>query len=345
MQKAIEEQHTEKAVFSKVSKLFGKAMLTSLGITKSHLVDARQSDRDAEMLPFCWYDGLKEDEDIRTPEACLFLATLLNLEELDGNRVVVEDVHRCSLYKLLGQKEDGTHLEASGQTDLAISIWSPHRFADNCLSFTCAIVELKTTAAPLTEIQLSFELLSASQMSTYGRGVAILGTDLNKKWTTGHFSYLNTIDFRSYASKTIAVEEFKTLIKSCPARQEELQPRRRRLSVVPEDGTDGEGEEPGGGRGTDSRNLERRSDDLEPGGGPSQHSSKTSMTGGNPSGPFNVSDALEQDLAGCFSENEVMMFERQTWLAQYAAVQTKLSGWTKSGLPSTVVLANATNRI
>jgi hypothetical protein len=69
---------------------------------------------------------------------------------------------------------------------------------DLVLSYSVALVELKSGQSDLKQGQLLLQLVSLALISRIGQGVAVLGTDCATKWRLLHFSGYNTIVIHSW---------------------------------------------------------------------------------------------------------------------------------------------------
>jgi hypothetical protein len=112
-----------------------------------------------------------------------------------------------------------------------------------CLPAAFGIVEIKRLSARLNVSQLQLQLVAASLISRFQKGVVLLGTDGNNKWCTVRFSKHNEIALQYYRSGSKCLEEFENLLTDIGGRQEELvraeqeemSNKKPRFSSIPED--------------------------------------------------------------------------------------------------------------
>jgi hypothetical protein len=83
---------------------------------------------------------------------------------------------------------------------------------DLVLSYSVALVELKSGQSDLKQGQLLLQLVSLALISRIGQGVAVLGTDCATKWCLLHFSGYNTIVMQPYTHGKRCIADLKILL-------------------------------------------------------------------------------------------------------------------------------------
>ena len=221
---AVRDSLLERKNFSEASRDFAVSLLGSYNIKWAHKKNNKSCTR-TETPSFNWKvivttpEGnteTKEDEVLRTSSAKDYLAGLLGDLNVNDEKLELIDVHKATVF--LPLKGNGKH--ATGQTDLLLRVVTKNN------DYMVAPVELKTTTADISIVQLVFELLAASLVSAYGKAVVVLGTDLQiegGKWFVGYFLSFNSIEIISYVSSSLALEHFKDLVRQCTIRCQKLQ--------------------------------------------------------------------------------------------------------------------------
>jgi len=209
---SLEDSHTTIKSMSKATENFTTPLLNGLGITWSR---ADGNKEPGQNYTFDWSSG----EDARTEAATAYLKQLLGNLPVDNDLRPLElvDVHTKSLpsLKSCGKK-------AKGKTDAVV------RFEEILVddgaefAFGVGLVEFKTIKAPFKACQLLLEEVCLSRVSKYGESVVLLGTDLNSKWQVCYFDKLHHITCQSFKFGSVALEFFKTMLRSVHQRANSL---------------------------------------------------------------------------------------------------------------------------
>jgi len=149
----------------------------------------------------------------------------------DDRQVDFRDVRSRNLHTLRACGKEST-----GQTDVAITLKELQHSDLAKFNFVIGIVELKTDKAELKGCQQLLELVAMSQMSQYGQGVALLGTDLNKKWEVLYFDKPDHITVQAFRFGSVAIMFFREKLKYVSVRMENLRKARHVLPPVAEMG-------------------------------------------------------------------------------------------------------------
>lgn len=112
---------------------------------------------------------------------------MLPLAVVSGESLGLYDVRNRSLLELKAGKR-----KTNGFADLGLGSEESMKYAvtharDLVLSYTDALVELKTEKEDLKLGQLLLQLVSLAFISGRGQGVVVLGTDCVNKWQLLHF--------------------------------------------------------------------------------------------------------------------------------------------------------------
>jgi hypothetical protein len=310
---------TEKKSFSKASTSFATDLLKDLGISYELRHSSTHDTTDTEAPNFSWVRGGgdvgKEDEDQRTPAACDYVTTLLDMASINDRENVVTlevaDVHNNDMFPLQGH-----HKTATGKTDLVVrEVANSHI---NQLCYAAGLVELKTKAASLCEAQLLFELTSASKMSKYQQGVVLLGTDLNTKWYVVYFQRRNCIVIDQFDDGLVALVSYKELLTSAASRRQHLTALDPIAEHPPPPGDSG-------GNGSSSSSSDDNGDNGDGG-------SRNKSVGGSLQqtmgigGSKGVTDALDQNLDGCCPTDEVDEFDNYQFCCLLATALEQHTG-------------------
>jgi hypothetical protein len=137
----------------------------------------------------------------------------------DQNALGIYDVRNYSLPEV-----KAGNYKSTGKSDLAVGPKESMDYAlvhAKCLvlSYTVALIELKTDKAELKPGQLLLQLVSLAMISGRGQGVVVLGTDCVNTWQLMHFTEHNTIVQQAYMHGKKCIANFKTLILESSARK------------------------------------------------------------------------------------------------------------------------------
>jgi hypothetical protein len=240
-------------------------------------------------------------------------------------KLELTDVHKKNIFINLETKN---HV-ASGDTDLALTM----RNDDGETSLGERLVspiELKTKVAPISKMQLVFEIVAASRVSKFKQNVVGLGTDLQAgescKWSVVYFVEKDKIVIKNFKSPVQALEFFVQRVLLC-----------KTLSAISEKGDDeGDGD---GGDGEDNpwngSEDDGDVDDKQEGGSNDDDDNVNTTLGDGPSsesgddsdtGTLDVIKVLEQDLSGSFPDSEVAAFETEQYLHMFKLYLEQESG-------------------
>ena len=126
--------------------------------------------------------------------------------------------------------------KSNGFSDIAIgdqeSLLSPY-IGDLAFGLSSALIELKTAKAALKQGQLLLQLVSLSTISNARKGVAVLGTDCDKKWRLVYFTKFNEITIQQYKCGKKCLADYSSLIQSSADKAQTLVPGP--LSTIPEE--------------------------------------------------------------------------------------------------------------
>jgi hypothetical protein len=202
---------------SEATHNFTRLLLQDLGV--KHIVRPVIADTGVgEVNKYPWGD--KEHEEDGLPGCKLILEAELLPLALDGSPLGLFDVRSLPLPELEAGKR-----KSHGFSDLALGLQPSMAYASVCcedlmLSYTAALVELKTQKMELNQRQLLLQLISLSQIAGNGQGVVVLGTDCVDKWLLLHFSSYNTIVVQPYVHGKKCLADFKTLVAGSLERME-----------------------------------------------------------------------------------------------------------------------------
>jgi hypothetical protein len=215
--KKLDDFATVSQPMSEATENFTKLLLQDLGV--KHIVRPVIEDTGVgEINKYPWGD--KEHEADGQPGCKLILEAELLPLALDGSPLGLFDVRSQPLPELKAGKR-----KSNGFSDLALGLQQSMAYAsvsskDLMLSYTAALVELKTQKVNLKQGQLLLQLISLSQIAGIGQGVVVLGTDCVDKWRLLHFSSYNTVVVQPYMHGKKCLADFKTLVVGSSGRKE-----------------------------------------------------------------------------------------------------------------------------
>jgi len=223
---AVRDSNMEKVSMSNATRDFTTALLEGLDLK---WVQVAGNTENGENFSFSWQGG----EEKCTRSAIVKLQGIMGkvLVSGDDRQVDFRDVRSRSLHTLRACGKEST-----GQTDVVIT-FKEHQHSDLAkFAFVIGIVELKTDKAELKGCQQLLELVAMSQMSQYGQGVALLGTDLNSKWEVLYFDNPDHITVQAFQFGSVAISFFREKLQSMPLRLENLKQASHVLPPVAEMG-------------------------------------------------------------------------------------------------------------
>jgi hypothetical protein len=223
---AVQQTLKEQQAFSDATTQFATKLLKGLQIGFSQVhPDSSSSNDPPKLRNFSWAGG----EANCTGKAMDKCREMLNLK-ITG--VEFFDARSASL-----GVTGSTRLSSTGYLDVGIRSHNP--CTASAFSFALGGIEFKTDKYKLKLAQMLLELTGMSILSTYGQGVANMGTDLIGKWMVLHFDEPNHIMVSHYASANDALKAFRELLYTCAKRGVEHGPSQ--LTTIPEHGSGGEG--------------------------------------------------------------------------------------------------------
>lgn len=182
----------------------------------NHVGVSESADRTApsSSFSFDWNPG----EEACTDAALKQLETLMSLDQQD---VELIDARNCTL------RVNAARKASKGQLDGLITETHSSTF----FGLARGGVEFQTNKAKFNVVQMQLETLGLSLVSSYGQGVALLGTDLCTQWTTFHFDKPNHILVTKFLDGQTALQAFQELLETCKTRFQSHAPA---LSSIPE---------------------------------------------------------------------------------------------------------------
>eukprot|EP00657_Telonema_sp_P-1_P009805 TRINITY_DN404_c0_g1_i11.p1 TRINITY_DN404_c0_g1~~TRINITY_DN404_c0_g1_i11.p1 ORF type:complete len:317 (-),score=37.75 TRINITY_DN404_c0_g1_i11:288-1238(-) len=219
----VNNSNSEQRSMSKAPRSFTHDMLRGYGVDFGETANREQPD--GESFTFNWAKG----EETETPAAIKQIKKHL---KLGMKNVELINARKRELNLHVPGKKSAGHLDGL------------FTLTQSATFFGLAIggLELKTNKADWNILQMYLETLSLSLVSSFRQGVAVLGTDLNKRWVTLHFDRANHILVTSYACGHTALLAFKELLKDYEARYAAFEEERERvrlqlLEQIPEHST------------------------------------------------------------------------------------------------------------
>jgi len=127
--------------------------------------------------------------------------------------------------------------KSNGFSDMALGPKESMDYAtsfakDLVLSYSVALVELKTGRADLKQGQLLLQLLALSEISEKRQGAVVLGTDCATKWRLLYFISYNNIVVQPYSNGKKCLADFKKLIATGAARMEQNTAPKKLTSIA-----------------------------------------------------------------------------------------------------------------
>ena len=233
MDRKLDNFATESQAMSEATVNFTTSLLQDLSV--NHIVrTVIQEKGEGQTKKYPWRE--KEHEADGQPGCKLILEEEILPMTLNGCTLRLFDIRSRSLPELKAGKR-----KSNGFSDLALGLqesmaYSSVHAKELMLSYTNALVELKTKKADLKPGQLMLQLVSLSLIAGNGQGVVVLGTDCMDKWQLLHFSEYNSIVVQPYTHGNKCLADFKTLVAESLERKEKYVPPAR-LPIVHEDST------------------------------------------------------------------------------------------------------------